>query len=148
MKPNIAHKFRRSETGASAAEFSVISPVILIVILGIVDASSYVSTFLQMRAAANTAASFLMQGAADEASITAAALSSWNDRPDDAQVTLQRSYRCADAAVITASELCADGKPPAIFVTVRASGTWVPPANVDSLNMTQTVKFEQIVRTR
>lgn len=147
MKPNLAQKFWRSEAGVSAIEFSVIAPVMLIVALGIADTSSYVSVFLQMRAAANTAASFLMQGATDDASIKTAALSSWSDRPGDAQVTLQRTYKCADAPA-DGPNLCSDGKLPAIFVTVRASGTWRPPAQFDPLDMTQVVSFEQIVRTR
>ncbi|KFC65212.1 Flp pilus assembly protein TadG [Bosea sp. LC85] len=147
MKPQLARKFWRSETGVSAVEFAFIAPVMLIVTLGIADVSSYLSIVLQMRATTNTAASFLMQGATDDASTAAAALSSWSGRPGDAQVTLQRTYKCADA-VASAPNLCSDGKQPAVFVTIRASGTWAPPVDVNSLDMTQLVKFEQIVRTR
>lgn len=142
-----ARDFWQSESGLSALEFALIAPVMLVALLGIINVSNYVSMFLQLRAASNTAAGFVMQGASDDAAVAAAALASWSGRPSDASVTLQRVYKCG-AAISDASSLCSDGTPPSVYVTIKASGTWEPPANLGTLNLPRSVRFEQNLRTR
>jgi Flp pilus assembly protein TadG len=119
----------------------------LVALLGVINVSNYVSMFLQLRATSNTAAGFVMQGATDDAAVAAAALASWSGRPSDASVTLQRVYKCGDT-LGDASSLCPDGTPPSVYVTIRASGSWDPPANLGALNLEKSLQFEQNLRTR
>jgi Flp pilus assembly protein TadG len=147
MTRHLVRGFWRSEAGLSAVEFAVVAPTMLLAVLAILNLSNYLFTSLEMRATANTAASFLMQGATDDAAIAATALASWDGRPSDAAVTLQRVYKCGDV-LADASSLCSDGRPPAVYVTIKTSGTWSPLVEVALLKLKQSLQFEQSVRTR
>ena len=95
----------RSESGVAAIEFALVAPILCLVSLAIIDGWSLASSALSMRATVKTAANLLMQGVADDAAVEAVALSSWDSRPDDGQVTLNRIYKCGSTTV-SASSLC------------------------------------------
>src|ERR1700752_2660727 len=88
----------RSDSGVAAVEFALIVPILCIVCFGIVAGWSYVSSSLAMRAGVKTAANLIMEGAADDAATRAVALSSWQNHPADAQLTLARIYMCGSTA--------------------------------------------------
>ncbi|WP_352500765.1 TadE/TadG family type IV pilus assembly protein, partial [Mesorhizobium sp. M0058] len=84
----------RDKSGIAAVEFAMLLPVLCLVCLGIADGWSYVTSYLQMRAGVKTAANLVMAGASNDTGKQAVALSSWNDKPEDAAVVLVRSYLC------------------------------------------------------
>lgn len=135
------------QSGSSAIEFAIVAPVLLILLLGMVDGWSLISFVLNIRASVGSAANLYMQGAGDDALVQATALESWQSRPEDAALVVERKYLC-DGEPVQAEDLCADSRPPSLQLGIRASGTWVAPFEVDFLGTRQTITHEQTVRVR
>ncbi|MER8464846.1 TadE/TadG family type IV pilus assembly protein, partial [Mesorhizobium sp. M1396] len=87
------------EAGVAAVEFALVLPILCLVMLGILDGWSYVTSSLSMRAGVKTAANLVMSGSAIDAVTQAVAISSWENRPEDGQVTLSRTYMCGTTVV-------------------------------------------------
>ncbi|MCP9233998.1 pilus assembly protein [Mesorhizobium sp. M0045] len=137
----------RSDSGAAAVEFALIVPILCLVLLGIIDGWSFVSNALSMRAGVKTAANLVMQGAAEDATIQAVALSGWENHPGDAQVTLSRKYMCG-TTVVDPSVLCDSLKAPAVFVEIQATATWSPPFSFGAFSLSRALTHQQVIRVR
>jgi Flp pilus assembly protein TadG len=137
----------RSDSGIAAVEFALVVPILCLVLLGIIDGWSFVSSSLSMRAGVKTAANLLMAGAADDAGTQAVALSSWENHPDDAQVTLTRNHMCG-ATVVDATALCAGPKVSSIFVDIQATATWSPPFSFGVFSFSRALAHQQVIRVR
>lgn len=146
MKGRRSQKFG-SESGVAAIEFALIAPVLCLLSLGIIDGWSLASSALSMRAGVKTAANMVMQGAADDAAIERVALASWDSRPDDAQVLLNRRYMCGNS-VVTSSMLCEGSKAPSVFVSIHAQATWTAPYDLDIYPVSRELRHEQVIRVR
>jgi Flp pilus assembly protein TadG len=136
-----------SESGVAAIEFALVAPVLCLVALAIIDGWSLASSALTMRATVKTAANLLMQGVADDAAVEAVALSSWNGRPDDAQVILNRIYKCGNTTV-SASSLCEGSKGPLTLVHIQAKATWIAPYDLEIYSVSRELSHEQVIRVR
>jgi Flp pilus assembly protein TadG len=141
----------RDKSGIAAVEFAMVVPVLLLVCFGIADGWSYVTTYLQMRAGVKTAANLVMAGAGSDAAkdtgTQAVALSSWNNKPDDAAVVLVRSYMCG-TTVVDETTVCGGTKLPTMFVQITATGTWVPPFNFGVFPDPRAISHQQVIRVR
>ncbi|MBM2713329.1 pilus assembly protein [Mesorhizobium caraganae] len=141
----------RDKSGIAAVEFAMVLPVLLLVCFGIADGWSYVTSYLQMRASVKTAANLVMAGAGSDAAkdtgTQAVALSSWNNKPDDAAVVLVRSYLCG-TTVVDETTVCGGTKLPTIFVQITATGTWVPPFNFGVFPDPRAISHQQVIRVR
>lgn len=141
----------RDKSGIAAVEFAMVLPVLLLVCFGIADGWSYVTTYLQMRAGVKTAANLVMAGAGSDAAkdtgTQAVALSSWNNKPDDAAVVLVRSYMCG-TTVVGKTTVCGGKKLPTVFVQITATGTWVPPFNFGVFPDPRAISHQQVIRVR
>ncbi|MER9102309.1 pilus assembly protein, partial [Mesorhizobium sp. M0730] len=102
------------------------------------------TSYLQMRAGVKTAANLVMAGASNDTGTQAVALSSWNDKPEDAAVVLVRSYLCG-ATVVDETTICGGKK---IFVQITATGTWVPPFNFGVFPDPRAISHQQVIRVR
>jgi Flp pilus assembly protein TadG len=122
-------------------------PVMCIVCFGIADGWSYVTSYLQMRAGVKTAANLVMAGASNDTGTQAVALSSWNNKPDDAAVVLVRSYLCG-TTVVDATTICGGTKASTILVQISATGTWVPPFNFGVFPDPRVISHQQVIRVR
>jgi hypothetical protein len=140
-------KFLDCQSGSSATEFAVTAPVLLILLLGVTDGWSLISFALNMRASVGSAANMYMQGAGDDALVESTALESWQNRPEDASIVIERSYLC-DGDVVGPDDRCADSRAPSLQLRIVASGTWVAPFEVDFLGTRRTIAHEQTVRVR
>ncbi|WP_352674237.1 TadE/TadG family type IV pilus assembly protein [Mesorhizobium sp. M0254] len=134
----------RDKSGIAAVEFAMLLPVLCLVCLGIADGWSYVTSYLQMRAGVKTAANLVMAGASNDTGTQAVALSSWNDKPEDAAVVLVRSYLCG-ATVVDETTICGGKK---IFVQITATGTWVPPFNFGVFPDPRAISHQEVIRVR
>jgi Flp pilus assembly protein TadG len=141
----------RDRSGIAAVEFAMVLPVLLLVCFGIADGWSYVTSYLQMRASVKTAANLVMAGAGSDAAkdtgTQAVALSSWNNKPDDAAVVLVRSYLCG-TTVVDETTVCGGNKLPTMFVQITATGTWVPPFNFGVFPDPRAISHQQVIRVR
>ena len=137
----------RSDSGIAAVEFALVVPILCLVLLGIINGWSFVSSSLSMRAGVKTAANLVMQGSANDAAIQAVALSSWENRPDDAQVTLGRKYMCG-STVADPSILCGGLKVPSVYVEIQATATWSPPFSFGVFSFSREFSHQQVIRVR
>ena len=62
-------KIFTDERGVSAVEFAAVSPVLAIVIAGMVDGWSYQSSVLETRAAVQAAAKYVLEGGAEHKAV-------------------------------------------------------------------------------
>ncbi|RWG79248.1 pilus assembly protein [Mesorhizobium sp. M1C.F.Ca.ET.193.01.1.1] len=143
-----AKRFRKNRSGAAAVEFALVLPVLCAALFGIADGWSYVTSSLAMRSGVKTAANLLLAGASDDNAVQAAALASWQKKPDDAAVAISRSYKCGTTVVASASTMCAGSKYPSIYVQIQASGTWVPPFTFGVFPHNSGLAHQQVVRVR
>jgi Flp pilus assembly protein TadG len=145
VEPSISLSQDRS--GAAAVEFAMVLPILCVVLLGIIDGWSFVTSSLSMRAGVKTAANLLMEGAANDTATQAIALSSWNNPPADAQVTIVRQYVCGSTAV-GSTTLCGGTKAPAILVQITATATWTPPFSFGAFSTSQAIGHQEVIRVR
>ncbi|SFO65031.1 TadE-like protein [Mesorhizobium sp. NFR06] len=146
MEP-LATRFRKNRSGAAAVEFSLVLPVLCVALFGIADGWSYVTSSLAMRAGVKTAANLLLAGSSDDSAIQAAALASWNNKPADAAVTVNRTYKCG-TTVVDAATPCTGSDLRSIYVQIQASGTWVPPFTFGPFPNNTAIGHQQVVRVR
>ncbi|RWM05993.1 TadE/TadG family type IV pilus assembly protein [Mesorhizobium sp.] len=146
MEP-LAIRFRKNRSGAAAVEFALVLPVLCTALFGIADGWSYVTNSLAMRAGVKTAANLVLAGATDDNATQAAALASWEKKPDDAAVAVNRIYKCG-TTVVDASTLCSGPKVPSVYVQIQASGTWVPPFTFGPFPNNTALGHQQVVRVR
>lgn len=137
----------REDAGTAAVEFAMVLPILCLVLLGIADGWSYVTSSLSMRASVKTAANMLLAGSADDSATQAAALANWERMPDDGQVTLSRIYKCG-TTVVDASTLCSGPKAPSVFVQIDASATWTPPFTFGVFSAPSTIGQQELIRVR
>ncbi|WP_250888634.1 TadE/TadG family type IV pilus assembly protein [Mesorhizobium sp. dw_380] len=137
----------RDDRGIAAVEFALVLPILCVVLLGILDGWSYVTSSLSMRAGVKTAANLIMEGSAEDTVTQAAAIASWENRPADGQVALSRIYMCG-TTVVVASTLCSGPKVPSIYVQIQASATWVPPVSFGVFSASSTIGHVEVIRVR
>ena|SRR5437016_7877738 len=142
-----ATRFRKNRSGAAAVEFALVLPVLCVALFGIADGWSYVTGSMAMRAGVKTAANLLLAGASDDTAVQAAALASWENKPDDAAIAVTRTYKCG-TIVVTSSTICAGSKVPSIYVQIQASGTWTPPFTFGVFPGNSALGHQQVVRVR
>lgn len=135
------------DAGVAAVEFAMVLPILCLVLLGILDGWSYVTSSLSMRAGVKTAANLIMEGSAVDTVTQAAAIASWENRPEDGQVTLTRISMCG-TTVVVAGTLCSGPKVPSIYVQIQASATWVPPIAFGAFAASTTIGHQEMIRVR
>jgi Flp pilus assembly protein TadG len=144
-------KWRRlftDESGVSATEFAAISPVLALVVAGMVEGWSYQSRVLETRAAVQAAAKYVLQGGTDDTTVRLVAMSAWQNRPPDGDVTVDRYCTCGDT-VSSCSLLCVDTeKAPATFIDIEATVSWTGAFENEWLPTEKTVVEKQIIRVR
>jgi Flp pilus assembly protein TadG len=136
------------DAGVAAVEFALVLPILCLVLLGILDGWSYVTSSLSMRGGVKTAANLVMGGSNDDTAIKAIAISSWENRPEDGQVTLTRIYMCGTTVVDAATLLCSGSKVPSIYVQIQASATWVPPIAFGAFSASSIIGHQEMIRVR
>jgi len=137
----------RDDAGTAAVEFALVLPILCLALLGIADGWSYVTSSLSMRAGVKTAANLVMAGSTNDTATQAVAVSSWEKRPTDGQVTLSRIYMCG-TTVVTASTLCSGPKAPSVYIQIQASATWAPPFTFGVFSASSTIGHVQVIRVR
>ncbi|TPK73131.1 pilus assembly protein [Mesorhizobium sp. B2-3-3] len=139
--------YLKDEAGVAAVEFAMILPFLCVALLGILDGWSYVTSSLSMRAGVKTAANLVMAGSTNDTATQAVAISSWEKRPADGQVTLSRIYMCG-TTVVDAATLCSGPKAPSVYVQIQASATWVPPFTFGAFSTSSVIGHLEVIRVR
>jgi Flp pilus assembly protein TadG len=136
------------ESGVSATEFAAVSPVLAVLIVGMIEGWSYQTQVLETRAAVQAAAKYVIQGSTDDAAIREFALSAWQNRPSDGDVTVEKYCMCGDA-VNACSSLCFDTeKPPATFIDITATANRIGVLENEWVLPDKPLVEQQVIRVR
>ncbi|HYF23171.1 MAG TPA: TadE/TadG family type IV pilus assembly protein [Caulobacteraceae bacterium] len=131
----------KREDGASAIEFALIAPVLGLATVLAFDVWMGATSVMQMRSAVETAAQYVMTGSSDDATTQSLAFQNWEDRPGNGAVTVTRNCMCGQAANVCTG-LCPDQTPPAVYVTIQATGTG------KGVFLSKNLQESQVVRVR
>jgi len=141
-------RFMKEKSGTAAVELAVVSPLLCLVLLGIVDGWSYASHTMNMRAAAKAGANYVMRGGSSQTLIANVAMSAWVQPPADAAVTVDQECFCGTAAS-QCNILCSStGKPPAGYLRIVASSSWLPTVPVKVVLQGSKTEQEELIRVR
>jgi Flp pilus assembly pilin Flp len=125
----LRHIFKE-KSGAAAVELAVVSPLLCIVLLGIVDGWSHSNHTMNMRAAVKAGANYVMQGGTSEALTQDVAMLAWTKPPADASVRVEQVCYCGTVAAQCDVLCSSNGKPPSGYFRIVARATWTPPVPV------------------
>lgn len=140
--------FLSDRSGVSAIEFAVIAPVLLVMVVGIFDGWSLAASMLNIRAAVNAGANYVIQGGQLSGTAQAVAMSAWVDPPTDASVAVDQVCYCSGASA-TCGVLCsATSAPPATYIRFQATGTWIAPAPISYVVESRSIAQTQVIRAR
>lgn len=145
---NCLRRFIVHSEGVSAVEFAFAAPILIVMLAGIVTGWTYATQMMQMRSAIKTGANYVLQGGADLATAKSAILTSWTNKPEDANVQVVRQCACA-GTVSTCTAVCTGtGAIPNMSIIITASGSIDTPLhNLFATGKMETSR-EEIVRVR
>lgn len=144
------HRLLRSSSGASAAEFVLVLPVLILLISGIFDVAGLAYTNLQVSASARAGASYALSRPFDQANITSA-MTNATRLSVATSVPAEPACGCPDAAAgiapASCGATCSGGDLAGRYVTVSATADhdlifgWPGLDNPTTLSSTATVRI-------
>lgn len=114
------HRLARDDGGGSAVEFALVAPVLVAILAGLFVAWGEITAAARMRAAVHAGAVYLRAGGVDTAMVRTVVERSWEERPEESEITVAESCACAAAAGVCGA-LCPSGDPPLVYVEIRAT---------------------------
>jgi len=141
-------RFASDTSGLSAIDFSVVSPILALIVVGMIEGWSYATSVLEMRSAVHAAANYVVQGGTDESTIQNIALSTWEHRPYNGAVTVQRYCTCGGVVVACAGLCTYTEKVPETFLDIDASGTWESAIQTEWFPASHDIEQRQVIRVR
>lgn len=123
----------RDRGGASAVEFALIAPVLLLMLMGLIDGSQYIVQSMQVRAAAQAGADFAQRHGFNPAAITAAVQGATSLPTSGANAlavsTPVQATQCLDSTgklAAATGPTCPAGGPAGTFVAVNVQKPFTP----------------------
>ena len=107
MLRNLLRKFRRSDSGVSAVEFALVSPVLMFAFLGVADIGFLSYQRGDMESALRSGVQYFMNGGEDLGLATSVVETSWSTRPVATTILAERYCLCGTTAH-SCSTLCPD----------------------------------------
>ncbi len=99
----------RNDGGNAIVEFALIVPVLLIMMMGLVDAGRAISANARLGTGVTTALRYAMTDAYADAAISTAALEGSRYASGEASVAVSRFCECPDGSPITCTDTCPAG---------------------------------------
>lgn len=122
--------FLAQRRGASAVEFGIFAPIILLMLAGLVDFSMYIGDRLELEQAVRAGGQYALRNPGNSTAIANAVVAATNLPITTADVTVGTPY-CECLTGVTnvctgdvAYTPCADGLAPAEYLTVTANTTY------------------------
>lgn len=124
MKPIVStlRSFAASRRANVAIEFALITPVLIVLLIGAVDYGRMTFERSDMFAATRSGTQYFMAGGADNTRAATIISATWTGKPADASVVVRRDCECA-ALPYQCSAPCPDGTVPAAYAVVELSAT-------------------------
>lgn len=117
-------RFRTDRRGTSAVEFAIVSPVLLMALVGVVDVGHDVYRRSDMEGALRSGIQYFMNGGTDVDTAVSIVDASWTDRPEGAVVTSERFCLCGTLTSVC-TQLCGDGSYPVSYRKITARVVFV-----------------------
>lgn len=140
--------FLKEKSGTAAVELAAVSPLLCLVLLGIVDGWSHSTHTINMRAAVKAGANYVMQGGTSETLTQSVAMSAWLKPPGDATVTVDEICYCGSVASQCDALCSSNGKPPSSYYRIKASSTWTPLVPVRLVLEASKTEQSEMIRVR
>lgn len=134
-------RFLREQDGAAAIEFGLVAPILAMVLISIAIYGGLVLAYNKMSQGVSSGAQYAMTaGGGDTAAIRDVVLAAWEDRPDDAVVTVGNICLCGTQAHSCVTS-CDDGDYPQKVTTIDASMSYADISGASrALSTTQKVR--------
>lgn len=123
MLRNWLKKFRRNESGVSAVEFALVSPVFMFALLGVVDIGYLSYQRGDMESALRSGIQYFMNGGEDLSLAQSVVETSWTTRPVSTTILAERYCMCG-TEVHVCNTLCADATYPDAYNRLTASAVF------------------------
>lgn len=152
-KKGLLADLARDRRGASAVEFALIAPILLVMLAGLIDGSQYIVQSMQVRAAAQAGADFAQGHGFDAAAITAAVQGATSLPTTGANAlavsTPVQASQCLDKGklVAAAGANCPAGGPAGSFVSVAVQKPYTPLLAWPGLSFSQ-IRAQSTVRVQ
>lgn len=117
---SIARSFAKSRKGAAAVEFSLLLPVLAIMLVGVIDVGIIAYERTDMSQAIRAGAQYFMAGGTDFDRAAQVVRNSWTEAPKDAVVAVDRFCLCGEI-VSACNQPCPDASVPAAYARITAS---------------------------
>jgi Flp pilus assembly protein TadG len=126
--------------GTSAIEFGLVSPMLVVAVVGLADLSNMAYGYANMQAAVRAGIHYSMSGGTDADAAKTIADSAWSRKPQGGTLNTSRTCKCATVNW-DCSLFCPDATRPEMYMTVTANGTFG--GNFYSMNktITETVRL-------
>jgi Flp pilus assembly protein TadG len=141
----------RCRRGASAAEFGIIAPVMVLLVAGLADIGAAMQQAIRLENAARAGAQFAMSFPSNQAGIAAAAAAALGSAGAGATVVASAPF-CAcpgggDATVACEGTPCA-GAPSGTYVTVTVTRPFSAIVGIGSFVLPATLRGDAVTRVR
>jgi Flp pilus assembly pilin Flp len=113
-------RLARDNSGVSAIEFGLVTPMIAGSLLGLVELGTVVFERTDMHGAVRAGAQYIMDGGNNLTQARAVVLSSWTTKPIDAEVVVTKFCLC-DEVVHVCNEPCSDMSVPEAYTRLEAT---------------------------
>lgn len=130
---------KRDTSGASAVEFGLTVPVLLICLLGVVDLGNVVYQRGDLEAALRSGIQYFMSGGTDLAEAEAIVDAAWTHRPEGAVVVAEKFCLCG-TTVSVCTQLCGDGTYPVSYQRLTVNVTFEGIITEDTYEASQSVR--------
>lgn len=107
--------------GVSAVEFALVSPVFILILVGIIDLGAVVRDKIELSNAAATAARYVLNENYSEAFLVDVATSGSSLDSADITATVTSVCGCSGGVAATCGSTCADGQSPGTYMVVSLS---------------------------
>lgn len=133
-------RFLRNASGAAAVEFSLIAPILAMVLIGLGAGGGTILAYNKARQAVSSGAQYAMTGGTDIAAVQAIVLEAWPTKPADAEVQVDQQCFCGAASNACTTNCASDGDYPVRMTIITATGTYNGLMGAVNLSATQRVR--------
>jgi len=138
-------KFLINLEGIAAAEFALMAPFLLFMLIGMFDYGIFMNTAMKMENTAMAAAQYIVQGG-DEENLTADVFGLSGLGLTEDNVEVAHFYECEDSSAVEEGSYCGTGDYLRDYVQVTVSleyETLIPfPGIWDSINLEESVRLQ------
>jgi len=118
------HLLRHNQIGTAAVEFALITPVLLIIIMGVIDVGMAMFQKMELNGAVRSGAQLALIDSSDTSAIVNAVVDASGNTITSSDVSTSSFCECADGTTIVYGATCGDGSSNRTYMTISATTTF------------------------